>query len=51
MQDQRKKLITDFPKKVVDMYKYAYRRCKQKHKILEDLNIDEDFMTNEESDD
>ena len=31
------------------MYQYAYRCCKQKHAIIEDFDIDEDFVTEDES--
>ena len=43
--NQKKKLTLDFTKYVDEMYKYAYRYCKQKHKILMDFNTDEDFVT------
>lgn len=46
---QRSVLIADFTKQVEDTYCYAYRRCKQKHKIVEDFDTDEDFVTDEES--
>lgn len=49
MKAQHSKLIVDYAKQVDKMYYYAYQCCKKKHNIVEDFNIDEDFITNDEA--
>ena len=42
---QHEKFTTKYTEQVEKMYWYAYRRCKQKHAIIEDFDTDEDFVT------
>ena len=46
---QHEKFTTTYTEQVERMYWYAYRRCKQKHAIIEDFDTDEDFVTEYES--
>lgn len=48
MLKQHGKLIVDFTKQVDAIYKYMHWCYKQKHKILKEFDLNEDFVIDDE---